>query len=140
MSNHIKNHYLHWKKYLLVFVFLFFLSCQAFLQPGTPVSFSFSLTTGARTSAGVYYRDGTLVKTLWNNVTYPAGSHLATWDRTDDYNRPAPDSFFNIKVVSNNVTYTWEGVVGNTSDQFIGRTVHHNYERIVSMAITGNHG
>ncbi len=47
-------------------------------------SFTFTLPIPARTSAGVYRPDGTLLRTLWNEEPFRAGSHTATWDDKDD--------------------------------------------------------
>src|ERR1700731_2578300 len=100
----------------------------------TSISFSFSLPANARTSAGVFQKDGTLIKTLWSGINYAAGSHTEIWDGTDEDGRLVPDAGYDIRVLSNNVNYTWEGVVGNTSNALSGPTVHHSFQRIHGMA------
>jgi hypothetical protein len=87
------------------------------------VPFTFSLSSNATTSAGVFAKDGTLLRNLWSNVKYPSGSHNETWDGTDDEGRMVPEANYDIRVLSNNVTYEWEGVVGNTSAEKSGETV-----------------
>ena len=74
------------------------------------------------TSAGVYTSAGVLVRTLWSNVAYPnAGTYTACWDGADDNGIIQPNGTYQVRVLSNNVNYVWEGVVGNTSQ--IGRAV-----------------
>lgn len=101
------------------------------------IEFSFTLAAAARTSAGVYASDSTLVKTLWSGIHYAAGTHTAVWDGTDDEGILAPNGSYQIHVLSNNVTYTWEGVIGNTSSASSGPTVHKGYDIIRGMAFSG---
>ncbi|WP_080241344.1 PA14 domain-containing protein [Spirosoma rigui] len=103
------------------------------------VSFSFTLPASARTSAGVYAKDSTLLRTLWSGVSYPAGTHQQTWDGLDDEGRLVADGSYTVQVLSNNVTYTWEGVIGNTSYGISqGNNVQRAFLRTHGMAITGN--
>ena len=101
------------------------------------VPFSFTLTQTQPTSAGVFATDGTLIKTLWSGVTYVAGTYTNQWDGTDDNGHLAPDGNYQIRVLSSNCTYTWEGVIGNTSDAWTGSTVFHFMSTIGGMAISG---
>jgi len=101
------------------------------------IPFSFNLDTAARTSAGVYTTDGVLLRTLWNNKKYNEGTHSSMWDKKDDDGKLVNDSLVVIKVVSNNVKYTWQGVIGNNSDNISGNTKYHNFESITSMAANG---
>ncbi|MDD5569700.1 MAG: T9SS type A sorting domain-containing protein [Bacteroidales bacterium] len=98
-------------------------------------AFTFSLPAEATTSAGVYKMDCTLVRTLWSVVKYSAGSHTEYWDGKDDYgvNITAPDANYRIKVLSNNVNYTWQGTLGNSSDSMTGSSKHRGYY----MCMTG---
>jgi len=91
--------------------------------------FSFTLNTGSTTSAGVFTLDGKLVKTLWNGVYYSAGTFTEYWDSLDDYGQPilTPNTSYQIKVLSNNVNYEWQGTIGNTSDNLTGVTKHRTY-------------
>ncbi len=107
-------------------------------QFSTKASFTFILSQSARTSAGVYLSDGTLIKTLWNNVSYKAGTFNESWDGTDDDGRRVPGGNYHVKVVSNNVNYTWEGVIGNTSTSFTGPRVLRSYHRAYALAISGD--
>jgi hypothetical protein len=104
----------------------------------TSIPFSFSLPASASTSAGVFMQDGTLIKTLWSGVNYGAGSHAVTWDGTLDDGSLAPNASYNVRVLSNNVKYNWDGVIGNTSDAVSGATVQRFFERLYGMAISGS--
>src|SRR3954465_6368898 len=116
----------------LLYVLLLLLPSLAPAQ--TNVSFTFSLPASASTSAGVFSKDGTLQKTLWSGVTYTAGSHKVDWDGTLDDGTLAPPTSYDIRVLSNNVKYQWEGVIGNTSDAVSGPTVQRFFERLYGMA------
>jgi hypothetical protein len=99
---------------------------------------SFTLSKAATTSAGVFRQDGTLLRTLWNNVKYPAGARTETWDGLDDNGKFIFDTSLRYKVVTNNINYNWDGVVGNTSSSFTGGGIHHGYDIVKGMAIIGN--
>ena len=128
------------KNLLHSFIVYFLLSVGPLtgIAQSSSVSFSFSLQSAARTSAGVFMKDSTLVKTLWSNVNYSAGAHTAVWDGTDDQGNIVAANSYNIRVLSNNVTYTWEGVVGNTSASQSGSTVMHEFQNMWAMAISGS--
>src|SRR5437660_12779646 len=106
-------------------------------QSPAATRFSFTIDSAATTSAGVFMSDGTLVKTLWSGSPSTPGPYTGSWDGTDDDGRIAPDGSYQVRVLSNNVQYAWEGVVGNTSDALSGPTVHHALEFIYGMAISG---
>jgi hypothetical protein len=84
--------------------------------PGT-IGFAFTLPSLARTSAGVYDPSGDLIKTLWSNQTYNAGPATAVWDGTNDADVTVPSGSYQIRVLYNNVQYSW-GVIGNTSSSW----------------------
>ncbi len=107
--------------------------------PTHKVNFSFTITAAAKTSAGVFASDSTLVKTLWSGVNYNAGTFNGTWDGTTDEGQLVSDGTYHIKVLSNNVNAVWEGTIGNNSDSIYGGTVQRGYERIHCMAITGQY-
>ena len=88
-------------------------------SPGTVnTSFNFKLSSSANTSAGVYNTDGSLIRTLWSGVRYDAGCYSAVWDGyLDDGTTVAPVGNYTIKVLTNNVQYTWEGGIGNSSTE-----------------------
>ena len=102
--------------------------------------FAFTLTTDAKTSAGVYDQSDVLVRTLWSGVTYTSGRHVEYWDGKDDFGNmiATNTSVYNIKVLSNNVTYTWDGVVGNTSTAQNGEAKIRGHRTPGDMTIVGN--
>ncbi|MEO8111311.1 MAG: hypothetical protein ABI594_14810 [Ginsengibacter sp.] len=103
-------------------------------------AFTFTLSNSARTSAGVFKKDSTLVRTLWADKKYSAGTYTEYWDGKDDYGVKiaAPDANYDIKVLSSNVNYSWEGIIGNTSLADTGSSVHRGYyTSMTGMAITG---
>ena len=121
-------------------VFLLFFNVNTFAQDG---KFTFSLSTSANTSAGVYKNDSVLIRTLWNNVSYKAGSYTSIWDGKDDYGNTvtAPAASYKIKVLSNNVKYTWQGTIGNNSDMMTGSTKHRGYSNCMTgLSFAGNYG
>lgn len=107
--------------------------------PSPTVHFTFTLPAAAKTSAGVYTSDSTLVKTLWSGVTYTAGTYNGSWDgATDDSQRVANGTYY-VKVLSNNVSAVWEGTIGNNSDSLTGGTIQRGFDRISGMAIAGQY-
>ena len=120
-----------------IITFLFVLPFFVKSQTG---SFTFTLASSARTSAGVYKKDSTLIRTLWADKTYAAGTYTEYWDGKDDYGNKitSPDAAYNIKVLNNNVNYKWDGIIGNTSSSNTGAEVHRGYyTSMTGMAITG---
>ncbi|GEP97428.1 hypothetical protein CCY01nite_36880 [Chitinophaga cymbidii] len=107
--------------------------------PNPAVSFSFTLGSTLRTSAGVYTEDSVLVKTLWSGITYSSGTHTATWDGTTDEGTLAADGNYKVRVLSNNVQYAWEGTIGNNSDADTGASVQGGYAPIITMAVAGQY-
>ncbi|HTF28167.1 MAG TPA: FlgD immunoglobulin-like domain containing protein, partial [Flavitalea sp.] len=103
-----------------------------------PISFNFTLQNSSKTSAGVYAADGTMIRTLWSGVQYAAGDHLADWDGTNDQGNLMTAGNYNIKVLSNNIIYNWDGVVGNSSAQKTGASVHRGFDDIQGIAVTNN--
>ncbi|WP_266363599.1 PKD domain-containing protein [Tellurirhabdus rosea] len=102
------------------------------------VGFTFTLSAGARTSAGVFGSDGTLLRTLWSNVRFNAGTHTRTWDKKDDLGNLVTRTDYVIKVLSNNVTYTWDGAsIGNTSAQQTGSSKFRGFDIIHDAVAVG---
>lgn len=110
---------------------------------GTTGLFAFTLAAPAHTSAGVFKNDSILVRTLWSDSVISAGTKTAKWDGTDDYGNAiaSPAATYKIKVLSNNVQYTWQGTVGNSSDSMTGSTKHRGYNNaMVGMALGSTYG
>jgi hypothetical protein len=103
------------------------------------VPFSFTLAAKANTSAGVYTKNGILVKNLWSGVPYTTGMHTQYWDGTSDDGELLTADSFEVRVLSNNINYTWEGVIGNTSTASSGNTVHHAFQSMYGIAFAGTH-
>jgi hypothetical protein len=135
---------LFWMKLVFIlFISIVFLSSptivfgQSTNNIATSSPYSFTLSSAATTSAGVYRSsDSTLVRTLWTTVKYNAGTYNINWDGKDDAGKPAPAGNYTVHVVSNNVQYNWMGVIGNTSTVDTGSTVHRSlYYFMTGMTI-----
>ncbi len=103
----------------------------------------YTLTSAKSVSAAVYKNDGTgdvLIQTLFSNEQQEAGSYQTPyWDGKDDEGNLVADGNYKIKVLSNNVQYEWEGVLGNSSTAKSGPTVHNPAnEGFADMVVTGN--
>lgn len=119
-------------------ILILFLNLSQPASGQVKIPFSFSLPNTSSTSAGVFTSNGVLVKTIWSGVKYNAGNQTGVWDGTGDDGKLVPNANYNIRVLSNNVNYTWDGVIGNTSSAATGPTIHRGYLRMYSMAIAGN--
>ncbi len=86
-------------------------------------TFTFNLPASATTSAGVYDSNGVLLRTLWRAEPFAAGAHVGTWDNKDDLGAVVADGSYTVKLIRHNVSYTWEGTIGNSSSSFTGPTV-----------------
>ncbi|WP_213807418.1 FlgD immunoglobulin-like domain containing protein [Granulicella sp. dw_53] len=108
----------------------FFVLVLALLPAGAQIGrenpvtrFSYTLSNGARTSAGVFDSTGALVRTLWSNKPQTAGTYSEAWDGKDDLGAAvASEGTWTIKVLHSNVTYRWEGVIGNTEAAWTSST------------------
>jgi hypothetical protein len=97
---------------------------------------SLSLQHEARTSAGIYDAAGRLVRTLWSGRHYPAGAIDVRWDGSDDDGLAVDRSTTYVaRVLAHNVSYVWEGVIGNTSGEMTGAHVHRALLPMSGMAI-----
>lgn len=84
-------------------------------QRSADLFFSYTLQSNARTSAGVFDSGGALIRTLWSNRAEVAGTHSGVWDGRDDSGAEASrNSIWTVKVLKSNVSYRWDGVIGNT--------------------------
>ncbi|WP_173809428.1 malectin domain-containing carbohydrate-binding protein [Hymenobacter caeli] len=93
----------------------------------------FILKQEATTSAGAYTSDGTLVRTLWRGVSYSEGPHTATWDGKDDQGQALPAGPYEVRVLSHNINYVWDGAIGNTSAAQSGTSVFQGFLPIRGM-------
>ncbi len=102
------------------------------------VSFKYTLTEDAKTSAGVYDQNGTLVKTLWSAEQKYAGENFGVWDGTDDAGDVMPPGKYEVKVLSHNVEYEIDSNIGNNSTGTKLSTTISNYQTISDMVLLGN--
>jgi len=84
--------------------------------------------SAAVTSAGIFDSNGALIRTLDPGTV---------WNGIDDEGVLRPDGEYELRTLSSNVQYTWEGVLGNNSDSFTSGTYHHALDTIFGMAVTG---
>ncbi len=106
------------------------------------LQFSFNLPNSAITSAGVYNTTtGVLLRTLWNNIQYQAGTNYGVWDGKDDSGAAvATGTPYQVRLIYHNVQYIWEGTIGNTSASQSGMNVYRSYLAMYDMAIAGGNG
>jgi hypothetical protein len=116
------------------------LLCVPMLLQSASSVFSFVLDEPSKTSAGVFAQDGTLIRTLWSKVRYPAGTNSAVWDGLDDSSNAVTPGLYQIKVLQHNTEYVWDGAVGNTSAELSGPTVHNGFYPMRDMTIAGTNG
>lgn len=95
---------------------------QHHVRPATTYNINFTLANSYTTSAGVYDANGALVRTLWGNQPLAAGTYQKTWDGTDDSGNVAPAGSYSVKLLTHNMSATWDGVLGNTSQYMTGPT------------------
>ncbi len=106
-------------------------------ETGGAVNQTFTLATAATTSAGVYDSNGKLIRTLWSGKKYPAGVVTANWNGLNDNNVAVNNGNYTIKLLSNNVQYSWDGAMNN-SNPLNGPTVQGNFLPIQSMVVIGS--
>ncbi len=92
---------------------------------GSPYTINFTLSSACSTSAGIYGSNGTLVRTLWGNRQMNAGVFQQFWDGNDDYGNPVSPDNFTAKLLTHNVTPSWDGTIGNSSTYQTGITKIH---------------
>jgi hypothetical protein len=90
-----------------------------------------------QTSAAVYDSDDVLVRTLWRKEVRNAGANSHTWDDQNDSGTTAPAGTYKIQVICHNINYVWEGAVGNSSAETVGKPVNFGMNPIQDVAITG---
>ncbi len=108
-------------------------------------TYAFSLDGAYKVSAAVFDGKGRNVRTLLRGNAFEAGPHALQWDNRDDAGRPLPatqadatgraqPARYEIRMLQSAVTYTWEGVIGNTSASFSGPGVFRSYLPPSSLA------
>jgi hypothetical protein len=93
---------------------------------------------GNRSAAGVFDSTGKLVRTLWsaevndgrvdNPLIVSHAQYVAdprgAWDGKLDDGTIAPSGTYTIKVITHNIKYSWDGVIGNTTP-----TAEHTWKK-----------
>ena len=126
--------------FLTAFICILFFSPKCYSQDG---KFTFSISKSTNTSAGVFKDDSILVKTLWSNVSFNSGTYTKSWDGKDDYGADiaSSSSNFKVKILSSNVNYQWQGILGNTSKSQTGSGVHRGYYHCMrGLVFTNGYG
>lgn len=113
--------------------------CDAAEPEMHPLRFVFRLDNDYSTSAGAFDASGRLLRTLWSNRRYTAGVHEASWDGRDDEGRAvSQDAEYEIRVLTHNVIYTWDGVIGNTSPDPTSPVHHDAPHFLADLAVSGD--
>ncbi len=102
------------------------------------VKFKYTLSGDAMTSAGVYDKDGKLVKTLWSGKQGYDGDNFGTWDGKDDFGNPMPQGDYEVKILSHNVNYERDSVIGNSTSTDKATQVMSGYDTISDMCLLGD--
>jgi hypothetical protein len=104
------------------------------------LQFSFTLPQDSDTSAGVYdATTGKLLRTIWNNVRYQAGTNYGVWDGKNDAGTALPTGTnYKIKLIYHNVQYIFQGMIGNTSAAQRGPNLYHSFGKIHDLSLSGN--
>lgn len=69
-----------------------------------------------------------------------AGTYTKYWDGVDDRGQDVSSANYDVRVLSNNVSYTWEGVIGNSSfGTSQGNGLQRAFIRTKGMAIAGDY-
>jgi len=104
------------------------LLCVAVASPGrrnVDYQFTFTCNEPITGSLGVFDSESppVLVRTLSGPQFYSTGTHLGTWDGTDDFGvLVTANSPYTLKVLTHNVNVSWEGVIGNSCHAQTGPT------------------
>jgi hypothetical protein len=115
------------------------MTCTGTAPESMPLRFRFVLDNDYSTSAGAFDAQGNLLRTLWSNRRYTAGVHEGLWDGRDEEGHAlSPEEEYEIRVLTHNVIYKWEGVIGNTSTELTS-PVHHNAQYFLNdLVISGD--
>ena len=105
---------------------------------------TFTLASQSHVSLGIYgYSDSVLQATLFSDSIMAAGTHTVYWNGTNDTGAVIafPASKYMVKILTNNVAYTWIGTLGNTSDSMTGIYKHRGYYYCMrGLAFSGLYG
>jgi hypothetical protein len=117
----------------------FFLKAQVPIAQTYPNPFSYTLPTSYKTVSKAIYLNGVLVTTVTPDAEV-SGKHTYYWNGVDDLrNLRTIGLNYTMNITANNLTYTWEGGIGNNSTMDTGMTVHRYYGTIACMVEVGNY-
>jgi hypothetical protein len=91
------------------------------------------LARPANFSAGVFDRNGALVRTLAANERLASGSYSRSWDGRDDAGQNVPPGDYTVRAVTHNLDIKWEGTVGNSSEVRTGVTPFHGLGAVLDI-------
>lgn len=97
------------------------------------LKFTYSVEKDCVTSAGVYDENNRLIRTLWSGEKTAAGEHEGIWDGKDDNGYLAESKKYSVKVMSNNVSYNFDTIIGNNSEWESDDTKFHGGSFIGDM-------
>ncbi len=107
--------------------------------PVVVITGSLTLAAPAMTSAGVFNALDRPLRTIWGNVSKPAGAVAVKWDGKDDFGNDVPAGSYTIKLVSHNINVIPRGIIGNTTytgPGSYGNGLNFNYRFTESLVIT----
>ena len=91
-------------------------------------------------SMGIFTRsDSVLTRTLISADTLEAGWHIKEWKGDNDEGNAVVNAYaggYVARVIYHDIRDTWEGVLGNTSAEFTGPSVHRGWDGFFGMAST----
>lgn len=102
------------------------------------LSFTFTTESPGQSSGAIFSANGVHLKTLWSNQTLSAGEYSVTWDRLDAIENEVSDEDVSLHVLLHDVSYRWEGVVGNTGDEQTSDTKPRGFLPIADMSFSGS--
>lgn len=123
----------------LIFIhFCLFFCIYANAQTTVPLSqvqpnlFAYTLPYNCKTVSKSIFLNGVSVRSIPPDQE-AAGSHYYPWDGKDDLgNNLTIGLNYQLKVLANNLVYTWEGVIGNNSTNLTGLTSWAEYGSTLS--------
>lgn len=99
---------------------------------------NYTLPSTKRVSIGIYDINNVLLRNLKKGETQTAGTYSLNWDGTNDFLSSLPITTYKAKLITNNVNYEWQGIIGNTSTYQTGPTIHRSLDAPIGMVINGN--
>lgn len=101
----------------------------------------FTLDKISTCSAGVFEvgSETKKIRTLYSGVRLMPGDHeFPTWDGLDDWGDTYTGPATEIRVITSDIEFVWQGGIGNNSSQTTGLGKHANYQNYRDMWIEGD--